>query len=72
MIRKAPYDTEFIVKQIKSLQHKREHEHTLKSSHLSAERIRLAKVLIERLEDIEKKSGLFLIKPIATTLPQQK
>lgn len=60
------YNLRVVINQMHLLERQRSERHFMKSAELTRERIRLAKILIDRLETIESKTGVFLIKPIPT------
>ncbi|XP_057301353.1 rootletin-like isoform X3 [Hydractinia symbiolongicarpus] len=60
------HDVKVAMQQMECLQNVRISRWDLSSAELASKRIRLAKVLLERLRDLEKQSGIFLIKPYKT------
>ena len=62
----SPRDVNFILKQMECLQNKRIAKWNANSDQLSKDRIRLAKLLLKRMDEIDKEKGILLIKPYMT------
>ena len=72
IIDRPQYRLTKIMEQLNELHQQKGRLYRMKSAQLSNERIRLARLLLERLEVIEKQTGCFLIKPISTIKPMNK
>ena len=66
MLKSKQHNNSIVVDQLATNERESLETHCVMSKELSQRRLRLANTLIEGLSTIEKKTGVFLIKPIAT------